>query len=75
MTKNINDNPNNYPKSYYTTPGGLSTVSDFLRYEGDELHIGKNSLITKEVSNVQQLYAQDENKDQFQLMSQKALNY
>ena len=49
MPKNINDDilSNNNPKNYSITPAGLSTISDFLRYEGDEPHIGKNSLVQR----------------------------
>lgn len=36
---------------------------NLIRYEGNELHIGENSLITVEKNGVQELYAQDANGD------------
>ncbi len=40
---------------------GGSTGKSLIKYSGDELHIGENSLITKEEDGVQKLYAKDEN--------------
>ena len=40
---------------------GGSTGKSLIKYTGDELHIGENSLITKEEDGVQKLYAKDEN--------------
>ena len=61
MTKNKNNDilSNNNPKNHSITPGELSTISDFFRYEGDELHIGKNSLVTKEENGSQTLSGKD----------------
>ena len=38
---------------------GGSTGKSLIKYSGDELHIGENSLITKEEDGVQKLYAKD----------------
>jgi len=42
---------------------GGSTGKSLIKYSGDELHIGENSLITKEEDGVQKLYAKDANGD------------